>query len=33
VREGWTIWGDQAHADYKPDWETYAYNSRSVAAE
>ena len=20
VREGWTIWGDQANPDYKPDW-------------
>lgn len=33
VREGWTIWGDQANPDYKPDWDTYAYNSRSLAAE
>ena len=32
VREGWTIWGDQAHPDYKPDWQTYPYNS-SLAAE
>ncbi|MGB3556593.1 MAG: MT-A70 family methyltransferase [Jannaschia sp.] len=27
VREGWTVWGNQADADYKPDWTTYAYNS------
>ncbi len=33
VRENWTVWGNQADADYKPDWETYAYNSRTVAAE
>lgn len=35
VRENWTVWGNQADADYKPDWETYAYNSNSriVAAE
>lgn len=32
VREGWTVWGNQADADYKPDWKTYSYNS-SVAAE
>ena len=32
VREGWTVWGNQAEADYKPDWKTYSYNS-SVAAE
>jgi N6-adenosine-specific RNA methylase IME4 len=33
VRKGWTTWGNQAHDAYEPDWETYAYNSRSVAAE
>ncbi|WP_287185940.1 MT-A70 family methyltransferase, partial [Rhodovulum sp.] len=27
VRQGWTVWGNQADADYKPDWKTYAYNS------
>ena len=27
VRQGWTVWGNQAEADWKPDWETYAYNS------
>ncbi len=32
VREGWTVWGNQADADYKPTWKTYSYNS-SVAAE
>ena len=32
IREGWTVWGNQAEADYKPDWKTYSYNS-SVAAE
>lgn len=31
-REGWTVWGNQAEDDYKPSWETYAYNS-AVAAE
>ena len=23
----WTVWGNQAEADWKPDWSTYAYNS------
>lgn len=32
VRDGWTVWGNQADADYKPDWKTYPYNS-AVAAE
>lgn len=32
VRDGWTVWGNQADADYKPNWATYDYNS-SVAAE
>lgn len=32
IREGWTVWGNQADADYKPGWKTYSYNS-GVAAE
>ena len=24
VREGWDMWGNQATADYEPDWNTYA---------
>ncbi len=32
VRDGWTVWGNQADADYKPDWKTYSYNS-ALAAE
>lgn len=32
LREGWTVWGNQADEDYRPDWKTYAYNS-SLAAE
>ena len=32
VRKGWTVWGNQADTDYKPDWQTYGYNS-GVAAE
>lgn len=27
TRPGWTYWGNQANEDYKPTWETYAYNS------
>ncbi|MBA3323774.1 MAG: S-adenosylmethionine-binding protein [Rhodobacteraceae bacterium] len=33
VRADWTVWGNQASSDYAPDWDTYAYNSGSVAAE
>ena len=32
VRKGWTVWGNQADEDYRPDWATYPYNS-SLAAE
>ena len=32
IREGWTVWGNQADADYKPTWKTYPYNS-GLAAE
>lgn len=32
-RKNWTVWGNQATDDYKPDWETYAYNSSVEAAE
>lgn len=32
VRKGWTVWGNQADADYRPDWKTYSYNS-ALAAE
>jgi N6-adenosine-specific RNA methylase IME4 len=33
VRDGWTVWGNQASDDYKPDWKTYSYNSTKLAAE
>lgn len=33
TRPGWEVWGNQASDDYSPDWDTYAYNSRTVAAE
>ena len=29
VREGWTLWGNQANEDYEPDWSTYANHSSS----
>lgn len=32
MRKNWTVWGNQADADYKPTWKTYNYNSSSVAA-
>lgn len=33
ARPGWTVWGNQATEEYKPDWDTYANNSGAVAAE
>lgn len=33
IRDGWTVWGNQADADYRPNWDTYKFNSHSVAAE
>lgn len=34
TRPGWTYWGNQATEDYKPTWDTYAYNSAvRIAAE
>lgn len=32
AREGWACWGDQASSEYRPTWDTYAYNS-AVPAE
>lgn len=32
IRPNWTVWGNQAEADYKPDWDTYAYNSAVAQA-
>lgn len=29
ARRGWDVWGDQASADYKPSWKTYAHNSET----
>jgi N6-adenosine-specific RNA methylase IME4 len=33
MRRGWITWGDQAGADYRPTWETYAHHSAAVPAE
>jgi N6-adenosine-specific RNA methylase IME4 len=33
VRKGWTTWGNQADDGYRPDWATYGYTARSLAAE
>ena len=30
VREGWTLWGDQANEDYIPNWSTYSNHSISI---
>lgn len=30
-RAGWTTWGEQAHAFYRPSWPTYANHSQSQA--
>ena len=27
TRAHWTVWGNQAEPEYKPDWPTYSYNS------
>lgn len=28
VREGWTLWGNQANEEYEPDWTTYSNHSQ-----
>lgn len=33
VRDGWTVWGNQADGDYRPTWKTYEFNSASAPAE
>lgn len=30
VRPGWDLWGNQANADYEPDWATYANHTRKA---
>ncbi|MEM9523415.1 MAG: MT-A70 family methyltransferase [Pseudomonadota bacterium] len=31
IRDGWTVWGDQADAGYRPGWKTYGHNSTRAA--
>ena len=31
-RDDWTVWGNQAQPEYRPDWPTYSYNSTSPGA-
>ena len=31
-REGWDMWGDQATADYEPDWNTYKNHTTKTTA-
>lgn len=31
-RDGWTAWGNQAEAAYRPSWPTYLYNSTTTEA-
>ena len=33
TRDHWTVWGNQAVADYEPDWPTYSHNSAVVALD
>lgn len=33
VRDGWDCWGNQADADYEPDWATYANHTTAAAKE
>ena len=33
TRDNWTVWGNQAEADYQPDWPTYEYNSAQLCRE
>ena len=28
LRQGWEVWGNEAHNDYEPTWKTYSYNSK-----
>ena len=32
VREGWTLWGNEASEEYGPDWPTYQHNSATTRA-
>jgi N6-adenosine-specific RNA methylase IME4 len=32
MREGWTVWGNEADEDYRPTWRTYAHSSSDPEA-
>lgn len=32
-REGWDMWGNQANADYEPNWPTYANHTKKAATQ
>ena len=32
IRPSWTVWGNQAEADYRPTWDTYEYVSQENLA-
>lgn len=33
VKDGWTVWGNQADEEYAPTWDTYAHNSSATKSE
>ncbi len=33
VRQGWTLWGNQANQNYEPTWSTYANHAVSAVSE
>ncbi|MFA6689821.1 MAG: MT-A70 family methyltransferase, partial [Sphaerochaetaceae bacterium] len=33
IREGWTVWGNQANQNYEPSWPTYTNHSVSIVGE
>ena len=33
TRDNWTVWGNQADSDYRPDWPTYGHNSAQLCLE
>lgn len=32
-RKGWTMWGDQANADYEPTWKTYSNHTQKAVSD
>ena len=33
LRQGWTVWGNEAREGWRPGWDTYPHNSGRLAAE